>query len=160
MRRLLLASLFLVTVAGCSAPATAAAPAAAPAVAVDAPPQAQVRFTADPRAVAGTRTYDLTGVAADGRCTPEAVSIRDDAAAQGELDGLYLTLGSTPVVEPSLNTTGAGWSYDTSYVTSDGKAGSATATATVRDGRLEIVFDGRTWDGSTFSGTASCAVAP
>jgi len=153
---LLLVAATTLGLAGCAAVPTVAA---APAVARDAAPTAHVEFSVDPRDVAGRATHDLTG---ESTCSSEAgttkVSIRDDAAAKDALDALYLTIPATgaTVVEPSFNSDRGGWSYDTSYVTSDGQAGTATATATVRDGRVDVVFDGRTWDGAVYSGTANC----
>ncbi|WP_181782618.1 hypothetical protein [Pseudonocardia pini] len=161
---LLLTAASITGLTGCAALPAAPTVAPAPAVAVDAPPQAQVRFAVDPRDVAGLTPYDLTGVTADGSCSTDAgttkVSVRDDAAPKGSLEALYLTIPASgpPVVEPTFHSDRGGWSYDTSYATSDGRQGSATATATVRDGRLEVTFDGRTWDGAVFSGTASCPV--
>ncbi|GAA4545475.1 hypothetical protein [Pseudonocardia xishanensis] len=159
---LLLVAASALGLAGCAAVPAAPTVAPAPAVARDAPPSAHVQFSVDPRDVAGRASYDLTGEAT---CSSEAgttkVSIRDDAAAKGALDAVYLTVpaAGSPVVEPTFNSDRGGWSYDTSYVTSDGRAGTATATAAVRDGRVEVTFDARTWDGAVYSGTANCPLS-
>lgn len=155
--------------AACSTPtAGASAPAATPVPAPTALATATIDVVTDGRMATrvGTHTISATTAADVNRCSTDAgratLSFGPADAPSETIEGLYIEspVGDGPgEVRMSWNSTKAGSDYGTDYTASDGRAGKATATATVRDGRLEITFDATTWDQAHYRGTASCALS-
>ncbi|GAY09852.1 hypothetical protein [Pseudonocardia sp. N23] len=161
------ALILAVSGAACSTPAAGAA-APTPTVAPSAVATATIDVVTDGRTATrvGTHTITATTAADVHRCQTDAgratLSFGPAGAPSETIEGLYLEVpvGEGPgEVRMTWNSTEAGSDYGTGYTASDGRSGRATATATVRDGRLEITFDATTWDEAHYRGTASCALA-
>ncbi|RTL70024.1 MAG: hypothetical protein EKK42_03665 [Pseudonocardiaceae bacterium] len=151
--------------AACSTPtAGASAPVSAPAALAT----ATIDVVTDGRTATRVGTHTITVTTADDvtRCSSDAgratLSFGPADAPTETIEGLFVEapVGDGPgEVRMSWNSTKAGSDYGTDYTASDGRAGKATAAATVRDGRLEITFDATTWDQAHYRGTASCALS-
>ncbi|MGD9986010.1 hypothetical protein [Pseudonocardia sp.] len=155
--------------AACSTPtAGASAPTPGPVAAPAAVATATIDVVTDGRMATRVGSHTITAAtAADvNRCHTDAgratLSFGPANAPSETIEGLYVEapVGDGPgEVRMTWNSTEAGSDYATGYTASDGRSGRATATATVRDGRLEITFDATTWDQAHYRGTASCALS-
>jgi hypothetical protein len=162
--------------AGCSSstpgdPAPAQSPpgssSAAPTTASGDPaaPTATVELAGDPRADRDGE-YEVTGspdadTTCDAGTEQVTVEVRNPAPGDEEVAYVYLRapVGSTPgpgTVIVEFQSEDFGTSYDSDYMSSDGRTGSATSQATVDGDEVTVTFEATIWDGATLSGTASC----